>query len=409
MAEHRFFQTFLTVGASMMLVGGGLVLLTSTSPFTSPPAVTEASTPDSARVVATAPDQTRLSQPVEATPDLNDAAAALKEPDTAQPEAALAPDIPSPDDDAVAALGTPLTPEPDEANQEDTAEGMAVADDVAQPDSAANNDASVEAEPAASPELEVTTAPAEPDDSVAGDKADAATEPSSVAEDKTGAASDQIGEMLAGLPPRVIASDKSSAATGDVAQLLAASPPAPTPAPAPAREDARPELAVVTTPPPLPRRKPEEDRQAHKVAALPLLTPQEKPSKPAEPAQAPEVTVARREATEPHAKSQWQPMALAPADKPAIAAVPTARPTGPAYASKVWSALARHKPRAGQSGSATVAFAIGENGGLRGLKIGRSSGNARIDQLALATVRGAAPFPPPPSGTASYSIRIDFH
>ena len=110
MAEHRFFQTFLTVGASMMLVGGGLVLLTSTSPFTSPPAVIEASTPDSARVVATAPDQTRLSQPVEATPDLNDAAAALKEPDTAQPEAALAPDIPSPDDDAVAARHSRLSP-----------------------------------------------------------------------------------------------------------------------------------------------------------------------------------------------------------------------------------------------------------------------------------------------------------
>ncbi len=102
-------------------------------------------------------------------------------------------------------------------------------------------------------------------------------------------------------------------------------------------------------------------------------------------------------------------MALAPADKPAIAPVPTARPTSGAYASKVWSALARHKPRAGQSGSALVMFAIGENGGLRGLRIGRSSGNARIDQLALATVRGAAPFPPPPSGTASYSIRIDFH
>jgi protein TonB len=74
----------------------------------------------------------------------------------------------------------------------------------------------------------------------------------------------------------------------------------------------------------------------------------------------------------------------------------------------VWSALARHKPKAGQRGSTTVVFAIGENGALRGLRVGRSSGNTRLDQLALATVRNAAPYPPPPSGGASYTIRIDF-
>jgi protein TonB len=53
-------------------------------------------------------------------------------------------------------------------------------------------------------------------------------------------------------------------------------------------------------------------------------------------------------------------------------------------------------------------FSIGENGGLRGMRVGRSSGNTRLDQLALATVRNAAPYPPPPSGVASYTIRIDF-
>jgi protein TonB len=101
-------------------------------------------------------------------------------------------------------------------------------------------------------------------------------------------------------------------------------------------------------------------------------------------------------------------MALAPADKP-IAKQPAARLSGAAYSSKVWAALARHKPRAGQNGSATVTFTIGAGGALNGVRIGKSSGNAKIDQLALATVRGAAPFPPPPSGPASFSIRIDFH
>jgi protein TonB len=100
-------------------------------------------------------------------------------------------------------------------------------------------------------------------------------------------------------------------------------------------------------------------------------------------------------------------MALAPADKPVLKA-PTARPSGTAYAAKVWSALARHKPRAGQRGSTSVSFAIGENGALRAVRVARSSGNARLDQLALSTVRNAAPFSPPPSGAVSYTIRIDF-
>ena len=100
-------------------------------------------------------------------------------------------------------------------------------------------------------------------------------------------------------------------------------------------------------------------------------------------------------------------MTLAPADKSALK-VPTARPNNAAYGSQVWAALARHKPRAGVRGSATVVFSIGENGGLRGVQVGRSSGNDRIDQLALQTVRSAAPYPPPPSGVATYTIRIVF-
>jgi protein TonB len=426
MAEHRFFQTFMTVGASMMLVGGSLVLLTSTAPFTSPPEATEPSTPDSARVSVATLDLNRPSPPVEPTVDRGDTVAP-SEPEAAVTDEAAVTELPAADDNSVASLGGPAAPEAIEAGQADTAEGMAATDEVAvpepaatpEPDGAITDTASAEAEPAATLETDGTTTDAsaepattpEPDVAVApvAPTVDAQTnaapaEPVAVAEEKANAASDQIGEILTALPPRTIASDSSGAATGKVAELLAATPPAPTP------KDANPDVAVVTPAPPLPRHKPEEEPQAETVAALP--GPQEKPAKtakPAAPAAAPEQTIARREATEPHAKSKWQPMGLAPADTPAIAPVPTARPTSAAYSSKVWSALARHKPRAGQSGSALVMFAIGENGGLRGLRIGRSSGNARIDQLALATVRGAAPFPPPPSGTASYSIRIDFH
>lgn len=111
---------------------------------------------------------------------------------------------------------------------------------------------------------------------------------------------------------------------------------------------------------------------------------------------------------------RWQPMDLAPADKPSISATqsqPKRSDTG-SYDAKIWSALARKKPKADQRGSTTVNFAIGPTGVLRFVRVSQSSSNSRLDQLALAAVRNAAPFPPPPmlkNGAAAYTIRIDFH
>ena len=107
-------------------------------------------------------------------------------------------------------------------------------------------------------------------------------------------------------------------------------------------------------------------------------------------------------------------MGLAPADGPSIPLTqgqPKRLGAGD-YSSKIWSALACKKSIAGERGSTTVTFAIGPAGALRFVRVSQSSGNVRLDQLALATVRNAAPFPPPPvlrDGTAAYTIRIDFH
>jgi periplasmic protein TonB len=122
----------------------------------------------------------------------------------------------------------------------------------------------------------------------------------------------------------------------------------------------------------------------------------------------------QREEQTSQATPRWKPMGLAPADKPSISLTQgqPKRPDAAGYRGKVWSALARHKPNAGMRGSATVTFAIGAGGALRFVRVSQSSGNARLDQLALATVRNAAPFPPPSAlkdGTAAYTIRIDFH
>lgn len=388
MTENRFFRSLLTVTASSVLVGGSLILLTSTAPWIpAPQAESEPSTPDSPQFAAgpsiefprpsTELDQARTSFPDEAEADPTTTASTGDEPSPTELVATRSSDTLSAEDgDAVAALGTPRDVEPEDTGPDDVgAEGMVVTDAAPEPDSAANDEAAPDA---------VSVLQAAPE--------------TSLAEAKTNEASDRIGNLLAGLPPRVIARDASGAATEQVAELLAATPPAPAPI-----------VAAAAPPPPLPARKPEGAPEAAQEVVAALPKPQDKPATPQAPKPAPRQEVARQEPTQPQSKGPWRPMGLAPADKPVPAQVPTARPSGAAYASSVWSALARHKPRAGKNGSATVVFAIGGNGALRGLKIGRSSGNARIDQLALATVRSAAPFAPPPSGSASYTIRIDFH
>jgi len=170
-----------------------------------------------------------------------------------------------------------------------------------------------------------------------------------------------------------------------------------------ATPEAEPTPAIA---PPLPSRRP-----AAPFRTAEIVVAQEK----AAPKQSARVERSDDEVT----PQRWRPMALAPADTPTP---PKLSPPAPkqassgglsaaAHQSKVWSSLARHKPRAGQRGSATVTFAIGASGSLRGARIAKSSGNAKIDQMALATVRRAAPFAPPPnlkSGAASYTIRIDF-
>ena len=79
------------------------------------------------------------------------------------------------------------------------------------------------------------------------------------------------------------------------------------------------------------------------------------------------------------------------------------------YAANVRAAIGRHRPAGRAGGSATVAFSIGPAGGLQGVQIVRSSGKPALDQAAIATVRSAAPFPPPPPGAKStFSIQIYF-
>jgi len=82
------------------------------------------------------------------------------------------------------------------------------------------------------------------------------------------------------------------------------------------------------------------------------------------------------------------------------------------YAAHVRARVAANKPAGGGlGGTAVVAFGLTPSGGLAHARLVRSSGNPVLDRLALATVRGSAPFPPPPAGATSAQLQfsIPFH
>jgi periplasmic protein TonB len=147
----------------------------------------------------------------------------------------------------------------------------------------------------------------------------------------------------------------------------------------------------------------EADAGSPPVSASDEPAPQAKAAT-ASPKTSPEPPAKRQDAS--RSKPEPRAMQLAPANEP------IGRVSASGYGARVRSMLARHKPVAGARGSATVTFSIGRSGQLRSVRVSQSSGNARLDQMALATVRSAAPFPAPPANLAaggpSYSIRIYF-
>jgi protein TonB len=180
--------------------------------------------------------------------------------------------------------------------------------------------------------------------------------------------------------------------------------------------------------PPLPLRKPRPQVLADTLPPVTIAQPS------ASPGPSPSANTSVSPSPSPSASTRpgWQPMTLgfgkdkkrAPAPAPAPRAAPAkpdaekpaAKPrpslSGAAYRARVWASLARHRPRIGKAGSATVVFTVGPSGALRSARVARSSGNQALDQRALAAVRSAAPFPAPPAGLSAsaltYSIQIYF-
>ena len=107
-------------------------------------------------------------------------------------------------------------------------------------------------------------------------------------------------------------------------------------------------------------------------------------------------------------RSRSKPFLVGTPARP-LSAGASPRMANAAYAASVYGALARNKPRSvGANGSVTVSFAIGASGSLRNALVARSSGKAPLDHAALAIIRQAAPFSPPPGSKQSYIITINF-
>jgi periplasmic protein TonB len=184
----------------------------------------------------------------------------------------------------------------------------------------------------------------------------------------------------------------------------------PEPKPAPQAEPA--EVAASEASEAKPEAKPEP--VAPKTGASAEATsPEPAPVAEAEPRDvkpAPKSTPAEKPKDTAAARTQGglfgKPMSLGFGRKPAPAA---GKVSSGRYAANVRAAIGRHRPRVGGGGSATVAFSIGPGGGLQGVRVVRSSGKQAADQAAIATVRAAAPFPPPPAGiNNTFSIQIYF-
>jgi protein TonB len=83
------------------------------------------------------------------------------------------------------------------------------------------------------------------------------------------------------------------------------------------------------------------------------------------------------------------------------------------YAGMVRARIARNRPSGrGRRGTAVVRFAVSRGGGLRYVRLIRSSGNGALDRAAVSSVRRAAPFPRPPrgmtAGQRTFSIPFRF-
>jgi protein TonB len=186
--------------------------------------------------------------------------------------------------------------------------------------------------------------------------------------------------------PPVLVAELAPAVTSDPQPSPAPpTPPAPAPPPRPPSTAIKPPPPRATSPSPRP-------------VALPAPTPAAPPPGPADATPLVE--------TPPPPPPPPSPTA------PAAAAEPDAEAR--AYAQLVWERVLAHRPATRRlTGTTLVGFRLDSAGELLSAEIARSSGSALHDRAALAALRAAAPFPPPPPTIApdrlAFTLPFVFH
>jgi periplasmic protein TonB len=80
-----------------------------------------------------------------------------------------------------------------------------------------------------------------------------------------------------------------------------------------------------------------------------------------------------------------------------------------AYAKAVLKKVRSTKKKSGAGrGIVVVGFSIGSDGGLAGVQVLQSSGNAALDRIAVDHIRRSAPFPAPPPEAAGRGYSFEF-
>lgn len=173
------------------------------------------------------------------------------------------------------------------------------------------------------------------------------------------------------------------------------------PTPAKPVETAEP---VKVTPETITSSEPVEQRPPRKTTTRPDHPKKAKPRKePTRTAKAPSAPAARKGQADGRADAKASQSAKTSGKSKAAGNATVSN-----YPGKVMRKIQRtRQERAGARGTATVAFRITASGGVTSLRIQKSSGSARIDQIALRHIQRAAPFPPPPSGArTSFNLEI---
>ena len=228
------------------------------------------------------------------------------------------------------------------------------------------------------------------------------------------------GAIIANWHDPVLPSEPAGAITVDLAPLAAAPADAQddvAPGPQMTRVDAPPDLALddKVDGKPVERQVTEVKPVDEKVPDRPVDAPK---VEPAPPAPNPEVTAALpppksvRHQDKPQKTRPPAPATSAPQRAPRVAALAAAPSQGqvssssnalPSWKGQIVAAIERNKryPAEAESrreqGTPSVSFSLDRSGRLLVSRLVRASGHAALDQEALAILKRAQPFPPPPA------------